>query len=132
MSAISRGRSPGHTGQSRGHSRGHGHGSSYSSEAEDGAGVVMDTSRLSSSNASPSHTLSGQGGDTSSHGNSIWYDELDSSTSSLVPERKQKALEMLQAKLSKTKEQIKHEQSSRDSNVEEYLRYLQIQIFYTH
>jgi len=122
MSAISRGRSPGHTGQSRGHSRGHGHGSSYSSEAEDGAGVVLDTSRLSSSNASPSHTLSGQGGDTSSHGNSIWYDELDSSTSSLEPERKQKALEMLQAKLSKTKEQIKHEQSSRDSNVEEYLR----------
>ena len=48
------------------------------------------------------------------------YDEYDSS--GLEPERKQKALDLFQTKMNKTKEQIKHEQNSRDANVDEYLR----------
>ena len=35
---------------------------------------------------------------------------------------KQKALDQFQAKINKTKEQIKDEQNSRDENVDEYLR----------
>ena len=122
MSGLSRGRSPGGShSRNRGASSGPGPtaGSSYSSEAED---PLLDASRHSSSNTSPSHTLAGQGaGHDTSHGNSIWYDDLDTS-SVLEPEKKLKALEILQSKISKTKEQIKHEQNSRDSNVEEYLR----------
>ena len=48
------------------------------------------------------------------------YDEFDSS--GLAPEKKQKALDVFQAKMNKTKELIKHEQNSRDANVDEYLR----------
>ena len=124
MSGLARGRSPGGShSRTRGASSGQagavqGAGSSYSSEAED---PLLDASRHSSSNTSPSHTLAGQGAADTSHGNSIWYDDLDSS-SVLEPEKKLKALEILQSKISKTKEQIKHEQNSRDSNVEEYLR----------
>ena len=148
MSLKSRGRSPGGGGgqarhgdtSGRGGSLGPGHagkgqhlkidgftffiktfssGSSYSSEAEEGGGVaLLDDSRQSSSNTSPSHTLGGGGGHGES--NSIWYDEFDSS--GLEPEKKQKALDLFQAKMNKTKEQIKHEQNSRDANVDEYLR----------
>jgi len=128
MSLKSRGRSPGGGGgqarhgdtSGRGGSLGPGHaGSSYSSEAEEGGGVaLLDDSRQSSNNTSPSHTLGGGGGHGES--NSIWYDEFDSS--GLEPEKKQKALDLFQAKMNKTKEQIKHEQNSRDANVDEYLR----------
>ena len=48
------------------------------------------------------------------------YDEFDSS--GLDPVAKQKALDLFQSKMSKTREQIKEEQSSRDENVDEYLR----------
>ena len=48
------------------------------------------------------------------------YDEFDGS--GLDPVAKQKALDQFQAKMNKTKEQIKEEQNSRDENVDEYLR----------
>ena len=80
--------------------------------------ALLDDSRQSSNNTSPSHTLGGGGGHGES--NSIWYDEFDSS--GLEPEKKQKALDLFQAKMNKTKEQIKHDQNSRDANVDEYLR----------
>ena len=137
MSLKSRGRSPGgghghggsgharHVDQvtaARGGSLGPGHaGSSYSSETEE---IMLNESRHSSNNTSPSHTLAGHNTsvDTSHHGesNSIWYDEFDSS--GLEPKKKQKALDLFQAKINKTKEQIKEEQNSRDANVDEYLR----------
>lgn len=62
-------------------------------------------------------------GDADCAGNSTWYDELDSSSSSgLDPVAKQKAVDQLQAKISKTREQIKVEQNSKEANVDEYLR----------
>lgn len=70
----------------------------------------------SSKNTSPSHTL--ETGESLS--NSIWYDEFDST--GLDPVAKQKALDQFQAKMNRTKEQIKEEQNSRDENVDEYLR----------
>ena len=48
------------------------------------------------------------------------YDEFDGS--GLDPVAKQKALGQFQAKMNKTREQIKEEQISRDENVDEYLR----------
>ena len=136
MSLKSRGRSPGgHARHDAGHSRhvdqvtarggslGPGPagpaGSSYSSETEE---IMLNESRHSSNNTSPSHTLAGH--NTADTSNSIWYDEFDSS--GLEPEKKQKALDLFQAKINKTKEQIKEEQNSRDANVDEYLRYFDI------
>ena len=87
-------------------------GSSYSSEADEGP--LLDSSRQSSNNTSPSHTLE------TGQSNSIWYDELDNS--GLEPEKKKKALDVFQSKMNKTKDQIKQEQNSRDANVDEYLR----------
>jgi len=106
--------------------------STYSSEAEDsqalhpGVLAVEDGGPAhvhnSSSNTSPSHTLAHHSSlDTGENlSNSIWYDEFDSS--GLDPVAKQKALDQFQAKMNKTKEQIKDEQNSRDENVDEYLR----------
>ena len=79
-----------------------------------------------SNNTSPSHTLAGHARSDTSHldlsdrGESIWYDEFDSS--GLDPVEKQKYLDQFQVKMNKTKEQIKREQLERDSNVDEYLR----------
>ena len=87
-------------------------GSSYSSEAEEGP--QLDSSRQSSNNTSPSHTLE------TGQSNSVWYDDLDNS--GLEPEKKRKALDVFQSKMNKTKDQIKEEQNSRDANVDEYLR----------
>merc|ERR1719348_739614 len=127
MSMKSRGRSPGggahprHTEVAgRGGSLGPGHaGSSYSSETEE---MLLNDSQHGSNNTSPSHTLAGPANTSHNQGesNSIWYDEFDSS--GLAPEKKQKALDVFQAKMNKTKELIKHEQNSRDANVDEYLR----------
>jgi len=129
MSMKSRGRSPGGGGHprhaevaGRGGSLGPGHagaGSSYSSETEE---MLLNDSHQGSNNTSPSHTLAGHANTSVNQGesNSIWYDEFDSS--GLAPEKKQKALDIFQAKMNKTKEQIKHEQNSRDANVDEYLR----------
>merc|ERR1719342_153200 len=137
MSMKSRGRSPGGGGHprhadvpgahprhtevaGRGGSLGPGHaGSSYSSETEE---MLLNDSHQGSNNTSPSHTLAGHANTSHNQGesNSIWYDEFDSS--GLAPEKKQKALDFFQAKMNKTKELIKHEQNSRDANVDEYLR----------
>jgi len=105
----------------RGGSQGPGPGSTYSSEADDSAVNLQvdephDRLRANSSNNSPSHTL--ETGESLS--NSIWYDEFDSS--GLDPVAKQKALDQFQAKMERTKQQIKEEQNSRDENVDEYLR----------
>jgi len=105
----------------RGGSQGPGPGSTYSSEADDSAVNLQvedphDRLRANSSNNSPSHTL--ETGESLS--NSIWYDEFDST--GLDPVAKQKALDQFQAKMERTKQQIKEEQNSRDENVDEYLR----------
>jgi len=105
----------------RGGSQGPGPGSTYSSEADDSAVNLQveephDRLRATSSNNSPSHTL--ETGESLS--NSIWYDEFDST--GLDPVAKQKALDQFQAKMERTKQQIKEEQNSRDENVDEYLR----------
>ena len=89
-------------------------GSSYSSEAEEGP--QLDSSRQSSNNTSPSHTLE------TGQSNSVWYDQDDLDNSGLEPEKKRKALDVFQSKMNKTKDQIKEEQNSRDANVDEYLR----------
>jgi len=101
--------------------------STYSSEAEDGQVVVhpplSDEGGLAnSSNSSPNHTLAGHASQDQGENlsNSIWYDEFDGS--GLDPVAKQKALGQFQAKMNKTREQIKEEQISRDENVDEYLR----------
>ena len=58
---------------------------------------MLDDSRQSSNNTSPSHTLGGGGGHGES--NSIWYDEFDSS--GLDPADKQKYLDQFQVKINK-------------------------------
>jgi len=78
-----------------------------------------------SQQTSPSHTgtLVGDVSD-SGGGNSIWYDELDDSIGGHVadPVAKQKALDQLQTKINKTRDQIKVEQTAKEENVDEYLR----------
>lgn len=82
-----------------------------------------------SSNVSPSHHLAAPGGsdtaDSSSLGNSIFYDDPDALAQlmgSPDPALTQKAIEQYQAKIVRTKEQIKEVQTSLDDNVNEYLK----------
>merc|ERR1719334_2622040 len=74
---------------------------------------------------SPAHSA-GQtlpGADVSDYGgNSIWYDELDNSVTGLDPAAKIKAMDQLQKKITRTRDQIKAELLSKEGNVDEYLR----------
>ena len=82
---------------------------------------------VSSSSVSPSHHVRHvSDADSSSLGNSIFYDDPDVmaqlSASPADPALTQKAIEHYQSKISKTKEQIKDVQTSLDTNVNEYLK----------
>ena len=81
----------------------------------------------SASSVSPSHHIRHvSDADSSSLGNSIFYDDPDVmaqlSASPADPALTQKAIEHYQSKITKTKEQIKDVQTSLDTNVNEYLK----------
>ena len=85
------------------------------------------SANVSSSSVSPSHHVRHvSDADSSSLGNSIFYDDPDVlaqlSGSPADPALTQKAIEHYQAKISKTKELIKDVQTSLDTNVNEYLK----------
>lgn len=68
-------------------------------------------------------TPTGSGNTTASDlGNSIFYDDPDYAASLSDPELTQKAIEHIQNKIVRTKEQIRGEQTTRDENVNEYLK----------
>lgn len=78
--------------------------------------------------SSPNHRPSAADDSASGLGNSIFYDDTvdgasgPSGTQMFDPELTQKAVELLQGKIEKTKELIREEQTSRDDNVNEYLK----------
>jgi len=79
---------------------------------------------INSAHTSPSHTTVNPGDLSDSISHTTWYDhdDLDSSSVVLDPAAKQKAVDQLQKKMSRTKDQIKREQVSKEENVDEYLR----------
>lgn len=104
-------------------------GSFYRTPSETGSESLADGPSLS-----PAHRLNtaesnevGNASDQSGLGNSIFYDDLDSDASynlshAADPELTQKAITNVQSKIEKTKDLIKSEQTTRDDNVNEYLK----------
>jgi len=100
-----------------------------SAAAAGGAGSAGNNNNLlvvddaCSVHTSPAHSAAVPGADVSDYGgNSIWYDELDNSVTGLDPAAKIKAMDQLQKKITRTRDQIKAELLSKEGNVDEYLR----------
>ena len=85
---------------------------------------VASPAHLAESSAAMDSSADNSGG----LGNSIFYDDPDLEGSfghqgqGIDPEMTQKAMDQIQSKIEKTKELIKEEQTSRDDNVNEYLK----------